>query len=64
MRIVFCLAAQRRLLSAAALELHDDQFGRRREEREEGREEGSEDHWAAVELRAKLLLLLLSILTY
>lgn len=60
MRIVFCLAAQRRLLSAAALELHDDQFDRRREEREEG----SEDHWAAVELRAKLLLLLLSILTY
>lgn len=34
MRIVFCLAAQRRLLSAAALELHDDQFGRRRERRE------------------------------
>lgn len=34
MRIVFCLAAQRRLLSAAALELHDDQFGMRRERRE------------------------------
>lgn len=33
------------------------------EERGE-RGEGSEDHWAAVELRAKLLLLLLSILTY
>lgn len=36
MRIVFCLAAQRRLLSAAALELHDDQFGRR-ERGERGR---------------------------